>query len=139
MSIPTTFLGLSKTVDLADVKTTNANLDAIDAFGTVENRTTDTSAPIVSKQGAVLLSKATAGSWTLAAPTAGLPAAGGDDGKRLYLIATTAQAHVVTTPASALNGSLHIATWTAAVGNCLELVAFGGVWYKITAIGVTLT
>jgi hypothetical protein len=135
----TSFLGLTKTVDLASPVTSNANLDAIDALATVESRSTDTSAPIVSKLGSVFLGKSTAGSWTLAAPTAGLPSAGGDDGKTLKLIATTAQAHVVTTPASALNGSLHIATWAAAIGNNLELTAFNGVWYKVTATGVTLS
>jgi hypothetical protein len=135
----TSFLGLTKTGLLSDVKTTNANLDIIDGLATVENRTTDTSAPIVSKQGVVLLGKATAGAWTLAAPTAGLPSAGGNDGQVLKLIATTSAAHTVTTPSSALNGSLHIATWTAGIGNCLELVAFGGVWYKLTATGVTLS
>jgi hypothetical protein len=140
MSIPTNNLGLSKTVLLATPATTNANLDAIDAaLGNIENRTTDTSAPIVSKQGTVFLSKGSAGAWTLAVPTAGLPSAGGDDGKVLRFIATTAFAHTVTTPASGIDGSLHIATWTAAVGNSLELVAFNAVWYRLTVTGVTLS
>jgi hypothetical protein len=133
-------MNLTKTVDLAAVAVTNANLDAIDAaVGTVEVRTTDTSAPIVSTQGKVFLGKVTAGSWTLAAPVAGLPSAGGMDGQRLTFISTTAQAHVLTTPASTLNGTLHIATFAAAIGNCVELVALNGVWYSAQLKAVTLS
>ena len=116
-------------------------LDAIDAALGAEIRTTDTSAPIVSKEGTVVLAKSSAGAWTLAAPTAGLPSAGGDDGKVLRIIAGTAQAHTVTqtTPGFNNGGSAKdVATWAAAIGNNLELVAYNGEWLVLENTGVTL-
>lgn len=131
---------LVKTALLPNVSTLNSNLDIIDgAVGNVENRTTDTSAAIVSTQGKVYLSKGSVGNWTLALPIAGLPSAGGNDGQRLTIISTTAFAHTVTTPASGLNGANHIATFTAAAGNCIEVSALGGVWYTTQLKGVTLS
>src|SRR6185437_15135457 len=116
----------------------NAALAAVDiTIGNVEVRPTDTSPQITSKQGKVILSKGSAGAWTLAAPVAGLPSAGRNDGQRLTVLATTAFAHTVTLPTNALNGSLHLLTWTAGLGNNVELLAQGGVWYKLAATGVT--
>ncbi|HLI64133.1 MAG TPA: hypothetical protein VKV05_12095 [Terriglobales bacterium] len=94
---------------------------------------------IAEKQGVVCLKAGAAAAMTLAAPTAGNPAAGGDDGKRLLILAEDAFAYTVTTPAGAINGTLHIATWTAGAGNSIELVAFGGVWYATNLTGVALT
>lgn len=116
-------------------------VDAIDAALGIERRTTDTSAPIVSKEGTVVLAKVTAGAWTLAAPTAGLPAAGGDDGKILRIAAATAQAHTVTQTTPGFNSggsSKDVATWAAAIGNNLELLADNGVWIVLENTGVTL-
>jgi hypothetical protein len=90
---------------------------------------------IAALEGTVLLTDATAGAYTLAAPVAGLPAVGGMDGKRLRIIAGTAEDHTVTTPANAINGSHHVLTFGGAVGDSIELTAFGGVWYANPSAG----
>jgi hypothetical protein len=97
---------------------------------------------IAQEEGTVLLDDASAGAYTLAAPVAGLPGvvSGGMDGKRLRLITQTAEAHTVTTPANAINGVHHIITFGGAVGDSIELTAFGGVWYaNPSAGGVTIS
>jgi len=95
---------------------------------------------ITIKQGTVFITKGSAVAGTLAAPVAGLPTAGGDDGKRLLIESTTAFAHVITTPANKINGADDTATFGTAVSNSIELVAYNGVWYVAnTAKGVTLT
>ena len=77
---------------------------------------------------------------TLAAPTAGLPSAGGQDGTRLTIIAEDAYAYTVTTPSNAINGSKHIATFGAAAGDNIEFIARNGVWWAVgTPNGVTLS
>jgi hypothetical protein len=118
----------------------DANLDAIDTAiaanaaaaaaastsslqDTVTARATDTSAPITQKTGTVILTKGSAGAWTLAAPTAAT-----DDGKILTIIAGSAFAHTVITPANKLNGS-HTTVTFAAVGDSVVLEAYNGVWY----------
>lgn len=116
-------------------------IDAIDAALGVEIRTTDTLAPIVSKEGTVILAKSSAGAWTLAAPTAGLPSAGGDDGKVLRLVAGTAQAHTVTQTTPGINNggsASDVATYAGAIGNTMELVAYNGEWLATQLKGVTL-
>lgn len=80
-----------------------------------------------------------AGAYTLAAPTAGGPGTG-QDGQRLVLITTTAQAHVVTSGVDGFNakGSSGTLTFTATIGNACELIAYNGHWYAITKTGVTV-
>jgi len=87
------------------------------------------------KNGVAILSKAGAGAYTIAAPTTGV-----DDGKRLEIITTTAQAHVLTSGTKGFNakGSSGTATWTAAIGNSLVLVAYAGDWYALVKTGVTI-
>jgi hypothetical protein len=87
------------------------------------------------KNGVVFLSKAGTGAYTIAAPTTGV-----DDGKRLEIITTTAQAHVLTSGTKGFNakGSSGTATWTAAIGNSLVLVAYAGDWYALVKTGVTI-
>ncbi|HEX4381239.1 MAG TPA: hypothetical protein VH022_14450 [Candidatus Acidoferrum sp.] len=82
------------------------------------------------KSGMVAITDSGAALLTLAAPTAGARNAGGDDGKKLTIFSTTAQAHTVTTPANKINGNKLTATF-AAVADHVELVAEGGVWYAI--------
>lgn len=89
--------------------------------------------------GTAMLTKGSIGAYTLAAPSAGSPSAGGQDGLTICIIAGTAFAHVVTCPANKINTNKLTATWTAAVGNSIELVAFNGVWYTLgTPSGVAL-
>lgn len=93
----------------------------------------DTNGAISSKSGLVLLTKAGVAAMTLAAPTTVT-----DDRKILRIISTTAQAHTVTTPAASLNAGT-TATFAAAVGSSLALMAYGGKWYSVSTLGVTLT
>jgi hypothetical protein len=90
-------------------------------------------------QGLVAITKGTAAALTLAIPAVGLPAAAGKDGQILRIVSTTAAAHTVTTPANGLNGNVHIATFAAAIGNFLELVAYNGAWYVLASAGITLS
>ena len=94
---------------------------------------------IQATQGVFHITKGSAAAYTLAAPVAGLPTAGGQDGYILRICAATAFAHVVTTPANGLNGNKHIATFAAAIGNGIELHAKGGLWLVFANQGVTLS
>lgn len=119
VTLTETLIGNASTATLAALATLAAgSQDAIVA------RSTDTSAPITQKTGTVMLTKGSAGAWTLAAPTATT-----DDGDVLTLIAGTAFAHTVTTPSNKVNGNKHIVTF-AAVGDSIELEAYQGVWYS---------
>jgi hypothetical protein len=116
----------------------NMDFDAIDvAIGGVENKTA--SGAINNKEGTVFLNGSGVVAATLALPTAGLPSAGGDDGRRLTIQASTAHAHTVTTPSSGLNGASHVATFGGAVGDTAELVAFNGGWLVKSLRNVTLS
>ncbi len=86
------------------------------------------------KNGTAFITKGTAAALTLAAPVAGT-----DDGRELLIVSATAAAHTVTTPANAINGADHIATFGAAIGNVIHLVAYNGVWYMVSQIGITLS
>lgn len=96
---------------------------------------------IPSKSGAqvIITYNGGAGGYTLAAPTAG-GAGVGQDGQIFELVTTTAQAHVITSSVDGFNakGSSGTATWTAAIGNALKLLAYNGHWYAITKTGVTI-
>jgi hypothetical protein len=84
--------------------------------------------------GKAVLQAGSAAAMTLAAPTAGT-----HDGLELTIVALDAFAYTVTTPSNGINGSKHIATWTAAAGNALKLTAWNGVWYAEVLNGVALT
>jgi hypothetical protein len=90
---------------------------------------------IAVKLGVVAITKGTAAVLTLASPTAGT-----DDGKLLTIVSTTAAAHTVTVTAG-FNGSGtagDVATFGAAAGNSISVVAYNGVWYVTNLQGVTL-
>jgi len=107
----------------------------------VFGRTKYTAAGAISIQnGTAILKAGSAAAMTLPAPIAGLPGAGGHDGMRLAIVAEDAFAYTVTGPANSINGAKHIATWTAAVGNSIELLADNGAWLTVgTPQGVALT
>lgn len=95
---------------------------------------------IAVKPGLVMLNTGTTGAMTLVPPTAGLPAAGGNDGQGITILAVDAEAYTVTTTAvNQINGNKHIATFGGAAGDSIELVAYNGVWYSKALIGVTLS
>jgi hypothetical protein len=87
------------------------------------------------KNGYVVLSKGGAAAITIAAPTDVV-----DDGCKLEIVTLTAQAHVITSAVDGFNakGSSGTATFTAAIGNALTLLANGGHWYAINLSGVTI-
>lgn len=90
---------------------------------------------ITLKSGLVLLGRSGgAAATTLAAPTATT-----DDGKVLYLLATTAQAHTVTVAGGANGGgaAADVGTFGGAIGDCVTLVAYAGVWYVLANTNVT--
>lgn len=91
---------------------------------------------ISAKQGVVVITKATAAALTLAAPTATT-----DDGKVLRIVSSTAAAHTVTQTTPGFNGGTtgsDVATYGAAIGNAMEIVAYNGVWLVSNLTGVTL-
>jgi len=91
-------------------------------------------------EGYVFITKGSAAALTLAARVAGLPSAGGDDGRRLVINSTTAFAHTVTTRSNGINGNKHVATFGGAVTDSLELVAYNGKWRTVgTPSGITLS
>lgn len=92
---------------------------------------------ITVKQGVCTIAKTVAGvvAATLADPTDVT-----DDYKRLVIINGQAQANTVTSASSFGGGGAgkDVATFGAAIGNTLELMAFGGKWYVLGNYGVTL-
>lgn len=83
----------------------------------------------------VLITKGSAAALTLAAPTT-VP-----DGTVLTVISTTAFAHTITQAAPGFNGGgggSDVATFGAAAGNSITVVAYNGVWYVQNLTGVTL-
>lgn len=91
---------------------------------------------ITNKNGVVTLNKGSAIAATIAQPTATT-----DDYKRLKIISLTAQAHTVTIAATGWGGNtaLTIATFSGAIGDCLDLMAYGGVWYVTNVHQVTFS
>ena len=95
---------------------------------------------VVTKDGDVIITKATAAALSLPAPTPGAASAGGDDGKIVRFISTTAAAHVITSPTRGFNkkGSSGTATMTAAIGNSFTVEAYNGDWYTGALINTTI-
>ncbi len=105
-----------------------------DALSGIEHDTA--SGAIGLTHGTGILDGAAALAMTLAAPTAGTQETGGNDGQELTIISKTAHAHTVTTPANAINGGKHILTF-ANEGDCVVLVAYGGVWFTAQLLSIT--
>lgn len=98
--------------------------------------------PVISGDGAitianstVYLTKGSAAAITIAAPTAGT-----HDGLEIWVIAGSAQAHVITCSTVGFNakGSSGTVTYTAAIGNAVVLKAYNGNWYTPVKTGVTV-
>lgn len=84
----------------------------------------------------VFITKGSAAALTLAAPTSG-----SHDGMTIDIVSTTAYAHTVTNSSPGFNGagaSGDVATFGAAAGNSMTVVAYGGKWYVVNLTGVTL-
>jgi hypothetical protein len=79
--------------------------------------------------GKVVITAAGVAALTLAAPVAGSPASGGNDGQELKILDQSGHAHTITTPANGINGNHHVATSGAAPGDAITFTAYQGVWY----------
>ena len=93
------------------------------------------------KSGIVVITKGTAALLTLAAPTAGAPEDGGDDGKQLVVDSTTAAAPQLTV-AGGLRGAgagADVGTFGAAIGNGIVLYAYNGAWYPVPGTNTNVT
>lgn len=82
----------------------------------------------------VFLTKGSAAAITLAVPSSGL------NGTILTVIAGSAQAHVITQGTVGFNakGSSGTITFTAAIGNAVQLIAYEGNWYTVSSRNVTV-
>lgn len=116
---------------LAGVTATTAELNLNDKAAQV----LEDSGAITVKNGICLLDKDGVVAATLANPTAGT-----DDFKRLSIRALTANAHTVTVTGGFGNGGSgeDIATFSGAIGDGIELMAYGGYWYITGAHQVTV-
>lgn len=88
------------------------------------------------RPGTVVVTKGSAAALTIANPTSGT-----HDGMEITILSTTAFAHTVTRSTTGFNGagaSGDVATYGAAAGNAMTIVAYGGVWYTKNLQGVTL-
>jgi len=86
------------------------------------------------KPGLHRLVAASAAAMTLIAPTVA------QEGERMFLIAGAAQAYTVTLASGYFNGATNtVLTWSAAIGNCIELIAIAGSWCVTLNKNVTLS
>jgi hypothetical protein len=101
--------------------------------GTIQAITGD--GAITIQNATVVASKAGAAALTLAAPTAGT-----HDGIIVRVVATSAQAHVITGGVDGFNakGSSGTATFGGAIGDSVTFVAHNGHWYTLSKINVTI-
>lgn len=94
------------------------------------------SGAITQKDGVLFITKAGVAAMTIADPTAGA-----DDGKRLAIVSTTANAHTVTYATTGFNAGTtgtDVGTFGGAKGDNLVIRAYGGVWYVESKVNVTL-
>jgi hypothetical protein len=89
--------------------------------------------------GIVFINSPAAATLTIGTAIPGNPSNGGHDGLLLLILGVSAFAHTVTTPTNGINGNKHIATFGAAAGNYLNLVAFNGSWFALSQLGVTIS
>ena len=87
---------------------------------------------ITVNSGLVVLSKASAAAITIALPD--------QDGQWIWVVTSTAQAHVITQGTDGFNakGSSGTATFTAAIGNGCLLFSQGGHWWALVKTGVAI-
>jgi hypothetical protein len=87
---------------------------------------------IALREGTVMVGLGQSGiiNYTLGTPIAGLPSAGGDDGRMLAIICLTGYAHTITTGSSVINGNKHVLTFsTPFLGGSAILMAYAGTWW----------
>lgn len=103
---------------------------------TVQNLVAD--GAITVKNGVCLIAKTEAG---VVAATLANPTATTDDYKRLLIISNQAQANTVTLTGGFGNGGAgeDVCTFSGAVGDCIELMAYGAKWYVVGGHQFALT
>lgn len=103
---------------------------------TVQNLVAD--GAITVKNGVCLIAKTAAG---VVAATLANPTATTDDYKRLLIISNQAEANTVTLTGGFGNGGAgeDVCTFSGAVGDCIELMAYGAKWYVVGGHQFTLT
>jgi hypothetical protein len=75
---------------------------------------------------------------TLATPTAGGPGVG-NDGDLVTIVDTGGHAHTVTTASNKIVPAHHLITFGGTAGSFVTLQAFGGLWYPLANVGVTIS
>lgn len=85
---------------------------------------------ITVKNGVCKIAKTVAG---VVAATLANPTAGTDDFKQLLIISNQAQANTVTCTGGFGNGGTgeDVITFSGAIGDCVQLCAYGGYWYIV--------
>jgi hypothetical protein len=76
---------------------------------------------------------------TLAAPAAGDPSAGGNDGLEITIVDVGGHAHTVTAPANTIVPAHHLITFGGTAGSYVVLIARNGKWYPLANSGVTIS
>lgn len=85
--------------------------------------------PAVPISGISFINSSGVDACTLAAPVAGDPSQGGNDGLTISIVDLGGHAHTITTPANKINGNKHVATFPGTVGAQIQFRAWNGVWY----------
>jgi len=98
-------------------------------FAGIELHSATGAGVIAFTHGKVVITAAGVAALTLAAPVAGSPANGGNDGQELKILDQSGHAHTITTPASGINGVHHIATSGGTAGDSITFTAYNGAWY----------
>jgi len=99
--------------------------------------TTTTNTALAWTRGLYAISGAAATTLTITNPVAGPPGVG-NDGEVMLFTNTTAHAHAITmTTTQSINKSSTTITTAAAIGNAVQLMAFGGNVYVLSTQGVT--
>ncbi len=88
-----------------------------------------------------VITKAGIAVMTLAAPTAGLPSAGGDDGTIIQVQSATAFAHTITATGLLQTGSdaVNVVSFNPYAGASISFQAYNGKWIIVDPIGVSFS
>lgn len=97
----------------------------------------------VAPQLGVITKSSSAALMTLAAPTAGSVASGGQDNTKIVITSNTSQAHTITATGliqdGVTGGAKTTATFAAFPGATIELVAYSGKWNVVSLNAVTIS
>lgn len=109
----------------------------------IQNVYSSSGAISVASQTAVITKTGSLAAMTLAAPVAGAPSAGGQDGTRIRITTTTAFAHTVTATTlinDGVTGVPHTTiTFAAFAGASIELEAYNGLWQVVSSNHATVS